>query len=129
MIDRKNIPYRKGVNAIILDKGDKFLLLQLKSYEKGEWSFVGGGVDYGESAKDALYREIKEEINFDKGDFEMIGKSKHKLKFDYSEKHLKKKLSKEQNFRGQEKDIFLLKLLKSKDKIKLQKKKLIKSLG
>jgi 8-oxo-dGTP diphosphatase len=52
--------YRVAVRALIVS-GDK--MLAVKEVDGGDWwAIPGGGVDYGESLKDCLLREIGEEI-------------------------------------------------------------------
>lgn len=60
--------YRQGVNAFILNKNLKILLVQKKNYQDNEWDLPGGGVEKDESVEVALFRELKEEVgisNFD----------------------------------------------------------------
>lgn len=78
-----NKPYREGVNAIIFDKDNKFLLIQKNIYQENEWNFPGGGREEGESLKQNLFRELKEELDADSDDFEIIGISSRKTKYDY----------------------------------------------
>lgn len=58
-----NIPnrfYRVSAKALVLNESrDKFLVLK---EESGKWSLPGGGIDWGESAHEALAREIDEEM-------------------------------------------------------------------
>jgi len=82
-IKRLNKPYRKGVNAIIVDKNNNFLLIQKHIYKDNEWNFLGGGRKEGETLEQNLFRELKEEINVDPDDFELIGISSRKAKYDY----------------------------------------------
>lgn len=51
--------YRVAVRALIVSD-DK--ILAVKEVDGDWWAIPGGGVDYGESLKDCLLREIKEEI-------------------------------------------------------------------
>lgn len=52
--------YRVAVRALIVSN-DK--MLAVKEVDGGDWwAIPGGGVDYGESLKDCLLREIEEEI-------------------------------------------------------------------
>jgi 8-oxo-dGTP diphosphatase len=54
-----------GVGAIILD-GDQILLEKRKnSPGKGKWSVPGGLVDLGETAEEAVIREVKEETGLE----------------------------------------------------------------
>ncbi|MFZ1821838.1 MAG: NUDIX hydrolase [Acidimicrobiia bacterium] len=66
--------YRVAVRALIVS-GNK--MLAVKEVDGGDWwAIPGGGVDYGESLKDCLLREIKEEIGVSGGsvtsDFQVI---------------------------------------------------------
>jgi len=78
-----NKPYRQGVNAIIIDKENRFLLIQKHIYKENEWNFPGGGRKEGETIEENLFRELKEEINAEPSDFEIIGISSYKTKYDY----------------------------------------------
>jgi 8-oxo-dGTP diphosphatase len=52
--------YRVAVRALIVSDNK---MLAVKEVDGGDWwAIPGGGVDYGESLKDCLLREIKEEI-------------------------------------------------------------------
>ncbi|MEK6807677.1 MAG: NUDIX domain-containing protein [Nanoarchaeota archaeon] len=60
------------------------ILLQLRSKkakEGGKWSFFGGRVDDGETPKQAIMREIKEELNYDVDCFEILDKSHERIWF------------------------------------------------
>jgi 8-oxo-dGTP pyrophosphatase MutT (NUDIX family) len=52
--------YRVAVRAlVVLDNK----ILAIKEVDGGDWwAIPGGGVDYGESIKDCLFREVEEEI-------------------------------------------------------------------
>ena len=67
--------YRKGVSAIIINKKNEFLLVNLKSFEDKYFAIPGGGVEQKETLKDAIYREIKEELNIEEKSLLLIGKS------------------------------------------------------
>ncbi len=67
--------YRKGVSVLILNNKKEFLLVNLNSFEDKYFAIPGGGVEAGESLKDAVYREIKEELGIDKKSLEYFGKS------------------------------------------------------
>lgn len=82
-IKQSDKPYRKGVNAIIIDKDNNFLVIQKNLYRENEWNFSGGGRKEGETLEENLFRELKEEINANARDFEIIGISSHKTKYDY----------------------------------------------
>lgn len=56
-MDKKN--YRKGVGIIVVNNKGQFFLGKRIGAEA--WQFPQGGIDEGESPKDALYRELHEE--------------------------------------------------------------------
>lgn len=56
----KNVRVR--VCGILIDQ-DKLLLIAHKKNDEIYWLLPGGGVDYGESLKEALCREFLEELN------------------------------------------------------------------
>ncbi len=51
--------YRVSTKTVIKDR-DKVLLVQ--EVPEMWWGFPGGGVDHGETVKDSLFRELKEEL-------------------------------------------------------------------
>ena len=57
------------VNAIIKSRdGSRFLAIKRKEgIHAGKWAFPGGIVEKGETAEDALKREVKEEVGLDIG--------------------------------------------------------------
>ncbi|MFJ7258437.1 NUDIX domain-containing protein [Streptomyces sp. NPDC098085] len=53
-----------GAGAIIHDVAGRILLVQ-PSYRDDTWEIPGGGLDMGENPRQAVQREIKEELGFD----------------------------------------------------------------
>ncbi len=78
-----NKPYRLGVNAIVIDQDNNFLLVQKNGYKDNEWNFLGGGREEGETLEQNLFRELNEEIAIEESDFEMVGVSSHKIEYDF----------------------------------------------
>lgn len=58
--------YRVSLKAVIYDTDGKVLMVKEKN--NPSWNLPGGGMDYGESERQALTRELKEEVGYD-GDF------------------------------------------------------------
>jgi 8-oxo-dGTP diphosphatase len=76
----------KNVVAAIIRKGDKIFATQRGYGEfKDWWEFPGGKIEPGESAEDALKREIKEELDADI----YILKKLRTIEWDYPSFHLK----------------------------------------
>lgn len=73
----------RTVVAIILNKKGEFLL-QKKTldYEwfPGEWGFFGGGMEEGETPKEAIKRELLEESGIEFNEIEFFGKETSNLK-------------------------------------------------
>jgi putative (di)nucleoside polyphosphate hydrolase len=76
-------PYRLGVHALIINKNNKFLVIQKNNYSEKDWTVIGGGREEGETAEENLFREIQEETNLDKSNYEIVGESMHKQEYDY----------------------------------------------
>ena len=54
---------RVRVAGLIEDETGKILLVRQKKKKKDYWLLPGGGIEFGETAIEALEREIKEELN------------------------------------------------------------------
>ena len=67
--------YRKSVSALIRNKNQEFLLVNLKSFEERYFTIPGGGIHEEETLGEAVYREIKEEVNIDRDSLNLVGKS------------------------------------------------------
>jgi mutator protein MutT len=61
---KSNRPFL-AVRAIITDESENVLILKRagNSCRSGEWCLPGGCIDYGQTAVEALIREIKEETS------------------------------------------------------------------
>jgi len=79
----KDLPYRIGINTLVVDKNQRFLLVQLHGYKQNEWKFVGGGVKLNEEPLEAVYREILEEVGIKKRDLKFLGQSKYVHSYDF----------------------------------------------
>lgn len=54
-----------AVGAIVLEKGELLLIRRDREPGKGQWSLPGGRVEWGESMREALAREVREEAGID----------------------------------------------------------------
>ena len=114
-----DLPYRKGVNAIVVDKNNNFLLVQKQNYDSHQWDFPGGGVEQNEKLETAMLRELEEEVGTNK--FEIVEKSPHLLKYEWpkeAQEHAHNKHGKW--WRGQEKHQFIVKFTGKKSDIQIQ---------
>ena len=65
--------YRPNVAIIIVNRKGKILWCKRK--DGNGWQFPQGWLDPGESPKEAIYRETKEEVGLDKEDIRIIKES------------------------------------------------------
>ncbi len=99
--------YRPNVAAIILSSKYpsicEFFVAE-RSDLKYVWQFPQGGIDFGESPKDALLRELKEEIGTN--EVEIIAEYPIWIKYDFPQSVMKKMAP----YIGQKQRYFLVKL-------------------
>lgn len=72
------------VAAIIIENGKVFATQRGYGEFKGGWEFPGGKIDAGETPKEALIREIKEELDTEVEVFELLDT----VEYDYPNFHL-----------------------------------------
>lgn len=112
-----NIGYRKKSSAIIIDKDNNFLIVQLTTYGPDDWNFAGGGIEEGETEKRALLRELQEELGTNK--FEIIKKSKETIKYEWPAFVITESLkTKGKTWRGQEVKQFFVRFMGEREDIK-----------
>lgn len=96
---------QRKVRAIVSNEEGKFLLIQPHSYKEHMWTFVGGGVEAGETADQAIKRELMEEVGI--GDVISIATSSIKPWYEFSPKFKK---SKSTEYDGQIANLFWIKV-------------------
>jgi putative (di)nucleoside polyphosphate hydrolase len=98
--------YRPNVAAVILSSKypEKVEVLIAKRNDVDAWQFPQGGIDEGESPKEALLRELKEEIGTD--EVEILAEMPEWQKYDFPKRIAKKMYP----FDGQTQKYFLVKL-------------------
>lgn len=81
---------REVAAAIFYNKENKILLQNRKKISKlgEEWGFFGGGIEKNETPKQALVREIKEELNYEIKEFsffrtEVFENENHHIEINY----------------------------------------------
>jgi 8-oxo-dGTP diphosphatase len=88
-----------NVVAALINKGDRILITKRKqgSYMAGRWEFPGGKVEAGEKPREALMREIKEELCLEididdlfcaKQHIYDLGSKKRRVKLSFYEAHI-----------------------------------------
>ncbi|TQR60596.1 RNA pyrophosphohydrolase [Campylobacter troglodytis] len=115
----KEKKYRPNVAAIVLSPKYPLeckVLLAKRNDMDNIWQFPQGGIDEGEDAKKALFRELKEEIGTNK--VEIIATHPEWINYDFPQTTA---LKKRYNFDGQSQKYFLVRL-KSGAKINIDTK-------
>ncbi len=104
--------YRPNVAAIVLSSDYPLkcqFLLGLRNDISGAWQFPQGGIDKGESPKQALLRELKEEIGTN--NVEIIASHPEWISYDFPDTIAKKMYP----YDGQTQKYFLVKLKSNSD--------------
>ena len=58
-----NLPLRKGVGVVLLNKNNQIFVARRIDNPKDFWQMPQGGIDKGENPLDAAYRELNEETS------------------------------------------------------------------
>lgn len=66
MIVNNILPYRLGVGAMILNKDKKVFIAKRVNSKSESWQMPQGGIDETEDPRQAIFREVYEEIGTDK---------------------------------------------------------------
>lgn len=107
------LPYRDNVSCIVF-QNDRFLLVRLNDWPKNFWKFPQGGVKQGETEKEAVIRELTEELGTDK--FRIIVKSPFVHKYDWDRDSVEKAGFR---WRGQKQKFYLVEFLGEDKDIKI----------
>ena len=110
-MDKKN--YRRGVGMIIMNKDHRFWLGKRINTEA--WQFPQGGIDKGESVREAMYREHQEETGLNKGSVEIVSISKRWLVYHIPHVFQRQK----KKFDGAMQKWYLLKLIGEESSVNL----------
>ena len=106
----KKTDYRPNVAMIIVSNNypeKKEIFIAERSDLVDVWQFPQGGIDKGEEVKEALFREMEEEIGTAKA--KIVGEYPEWISYDFPEKIAKKM----KPYKGQTQKYFLMKLKKS----------------
>ena len=104
MIDENG--YRPNVGIIVANSQGQ--VLWAKRVGQDAWQFPQGGIRSAESAEEALYRELHEEIGLETDAVEIVGTTKGWLRYKLPKRLLRDNKS---SFVGQKQRWFLLKML------------------
>lgn len=77
MIDKNG--FRKNVGIVLANETGDVLLARRTGMDA--WQFPQGGIDLGESAEEAMYRELREEIGLRDYEVELVARTRGWLKY------------------------------------------------
>jgi len=98
--------YRPNAAIIVTDGEGHVLLCERNDLKyEGHWQTPQGGIDPGETAREAASRELGEELGLAPEEFEIIGESAHKYKYEWTEAY--QLMNPFRAFVGQEQQFFL----------------------
>jgi len=107
--------YRLNVGIILVNNSNRVFWGRRQGHDA--WQFPQGGLMSGETAIQAMYRELKEEVGLDKEDVEVIGSTKRWLKYRLPKQYLRH--GSEPLVIGQKQKWWLLRLISNEQKIRL----------
>jgi len=102
--------------GIIIANGSGQVFWGQSVQQNDSWQFPQGGIDQGESARDAMYRELYEEVGLKQADVSLVCQTRSWLRYRIPENLIRKR----QNPRciGQKQKWFLLQLKADQDRIR-----------
>ena len=115
----RNLPLRKGVGIVVLNKDNRVFVAKRIDNPKNFWQMPQGGVDIGEDFLTAAYRELYEETSIKNVELikEIDGTTTYELP-----NHLLGIIWKGK-YKGQKQKWFLMRYLGTDDKINIKTKK------
>jgi len=106
--------FRQNVGIILMDQAGQVLIAG-RSGRRG-WQFPQGGVQRRESAEQAMYRELREEVGLDPDDVRITGVTREWIRYRLPKKYQRREV--EPLCVGQKQRWFLLNLQSPPDKLR-----------
>jgi len=113
------VRFRPNVAALVVDAEGRLLICERWNVP-GAWQFPQGGVDAGESAREALVREVREEVGLPKSAYQIVG-FRDGYRYLYPEEVRRRKVRKH-GFHGQEQTYFLCRLERGAPEVDVDQK-------
>ena len=105
MLDKDG--YRPNVGIILLNhRGEVFWGKRVRQHS---WQFPQGGIKFGESPEQAMYRELYEEIGLQAEHVKIIARTRDWLRYEVPEQWIRRELR--GSYRGQKQIWYLLRLV------------------
>lgn len=80
-LDVASLPYRPGVGIMLINREAMVIVAQRRDSTVDAWQMPQGGIEKGETPRQAAFRELREEIGTDNA--RVIAESKSWLHYDY----------------------------------------------
>jgi putative (di)nucleoside polyphosphate hydrolase len=103
--------YRPNVGLILCNRSNQVLWARRCGHDA--WQFPQGGIKAHETAEQALFRELWEEVGLRERDVEIIGRTRTWLRYEIPKRYLRR--SRNRFFKGQKQIWFLLRLVGDDD--------------
>lgn len=113
VIDREG--FRANVGIILCN--DKGRLLWARRIGQQSWQFPQGGIQPDETAEEALYRELKEEVGLEPEDVELVGQTKGWLRYRLPKRFIRYRS--QPLCVGQKQRWFMLRLIAGEERVQL----------
>ncbi|KAA3619101.1 MAG: RNA pyrophosphohydrolase [Proteobacteria bacterium] len=108
--------YRPNVAIVVCNASGKVLWARRTS--RDGWQFPQGGVERDETAEDAAFRELYEEVGLGRKHVRLVGRTQSWLKYDVPRFHLSARRG---QFRGQKQLWFLFELIGTDTDVRLDR--------
>ncbi|PXW24432.1 RNA pyrophosphohydrolase [Paraburkholderia caballeronis] len=105
MLDREG--FRPNVGIILLNAHNE--VFWGKRVREHSWQFPQGGIKYGETPMQAMYRELHEETGLHPEHVKIIGRTRDWLRYEVPDKFIKREVR--GHYRGQKQIWFLLRMV------------------
>ena len=105
MLDREG--FRPNVGIILLNQRNE--VFWGKRVKEHAWQFPQGGIKSGESPERAMYRELTEEVGLESRHVQILGRTRHWLRYDVPSSWLRRDCRVQ--YRGQKQIWYLLRLV------------------
>lgn len=110
--------YRPNVGIILINEDNEVFWARRCGHDG--WQFPQGGVKSNETLKQALYRELREEIGLGPQHVQVVARTQRWLRYDLPVSYLRRLRSRNnRNFRGQKQMWYLLRLTGSESEVRL----------
>jgi putative (di)nucleoside polyphosphate hydrolase len=116
--DEVNLPLRRGVGIVLLNKDNKIFVAKRIDNQKNFWQMPQGGVDKGEDYLIAAYRELEEETSIN--NVELITELEGLITYELPKSLLG--IIWKGKYRGQEQKWFLMRFLGKDNEINIRTK-------